>query len=296
MMKLPRRRVFVAAIGAVAAVAAAGYSAQDITASSPAAARSASLPATRATLASAVTGTSTPSPRVSSAGSVCVTSAQMGHCPFGPYRGITGAGENPYVDQNVWGPIPGWQQTLHANNPGHWHVVANMPAGNTAVVSFPNTGFAYNKPLSRYSSIVSSFSDQIPQRAGTNAEASYDIWFNNTSKIDEVMIQNDFSPGRGPGCGTWTAQRVRFGGSNGIPSHRWDLCVGQSTAWWETASGNMPTGKVDVLAMLKYLVRHGLGVPRRAELTGFSYGFEISSTGGVNETFRVNSFSAAARR
>jgi hypothetical protein len=218
----------------------------------------------------------------------------MGHCPFGRYRKITGASTNPYVDQNVWSPIQGWHQTLHATNPGHWYVAANMPTGNTSVVSFPNTGFLYNEALSRFRSIVSSFNVTMPRRAGTDAEASYDIWFNKTGAINEVMIQNDYSPGRGPSCGTWTAKRVRFGGGKGVRAHQWDLCVSGSTAYWETANGNMPSGKVNVLAMLKWLVRHGQ-LPAGVQLSGFSYGFEISSTGGVQRDFRVNSFSAAAR-
>jgi hypothetical protein len=207
----------------------------------------------------------------------------MGHCPFGPYPAITGASTDPYVDQNVWNPIQEWQQTLHATDPGHWYVTANMPVGNTAVVSFPNTGFFYDKALSGFSSIVSSFTDNIPARAGTNAEASHDIWFNNTGAIHEVMIQNDCSPGRGPGCGTWTAKSVQFGGSDGVPVHLWDLCVSGSTAFWETANGNMPSGTVDVLAMLNWLVSHGQ-LPAGVHLGGFSYGFEISSTGGWTRT------------
>jgi hypothetical protein len=217
----------------------------------------------------------------------------MGHCQFGRYREITGASTDPYVDQNVWSPIQGWHQRLHAYSPGHWRVAAKMPAGNTAVVSFPNTGFFYNKALSRFSSIVSSFNVSIPRRAGTDAEASYDIWFNKTGAIDEVMIQNDYSRGRSPSCGTWTAKEVRFGGGSGVRAHRWDLCVSGSTAYWETANGNMPSGKVNVLAMLKWLVRHGQ-LPSGVQLAGFSYGFEISSTGGARELFRVHSFSAAA--
>jgi hypothetical protein len=226
-------------------------------------------------------------------GARCVTSAQMGHCQFGPYPGITGARTAPYVDQNVWGPISGWRQKLYATSPGNWYVTARMAAGNTAVVSFPNTGFFYNKALSRFSSIVSSFTVSIPARAGTNAEASYDIWFNKTGAIHEVMIQNDYSPGRGPSCGTWTARSVRFGGTRRVRLHPWDLCVSGSTAYWETANGNMPSGTINVLAMLKWLVRHRQ-LPAGVQLSGFSYGFEISSTGGVNENFRVSRFKAAA--
>ena len=83
---------------------------------------------------------------------------------------------------------------------------------------------------------------------------------------------------------------VEFGGSNGVPVHPWDLCVSGSTAYWETADGNMPSGTVDVLAMLDWLVSHGQ-LPAGVQLGGFSYGFEISSTGGVDENFQVSSFS-----
>ena len=252
-----------------------------------------SSPAARKTSRSGPAARKTSSSSPSASGTACVTNAQMGHCPFGPYREIAGVSTDPYVDQNVWNPISGWHQTLHATDPGHWYVTANMPSGNTAVISFPNTGFSFNKPLSGFSSIVSSFTDSIPSTSGTNAEASYDIWFSNTSKVNEVMIQNDYSPGRSPSCGTWTAKNVQFGGSNGVPAHPWELCVSGSTAFWETADGNMPTGTIDALAMLKWLVGHGQ-LPTGVELTGFSYGFEVSSTGGTNENFRVSSFSLAA--
>src|SRR5215469_1745709 len=190
MNRLFRPRVFLAATGVVAAIAAtAGWSAQDSTASSPAGApHTASLTAAQVNSAPTTTRSTRP---------VCVKSGPRGHCQFGRYAGITGASSHPYVDQNVWSPISGWHQTLHATSPGNWYVAASMPSGNTGVVSYPNTGFFYNKALSRFRSIISSFSVKIPRRAGTNAEASYDIWFKN-SPIDEVMIQNDYSPGRRP--------------------------------------------------------------------------------------------------
>jgi hypothetical protein len=315
-----RLRAVLAAASAAAAIAAvAGCSAQSSTASSPATlstvhglrphrthtSSATSSPRTRtsgpgapvastdSSASTLVRATPAQAANSSAAAAVCVTSAKMGHCQFGRYRDITGASTDPYVDQNVWSPIQRWHQKLHAYSPGRWRVAASMPAGNTAVVSFPNTGFFYNKALSRFSSIVSSFNVSIPGRAGTDAEASYDIWFNKTGAINEVMIQNDYSPGRSPSCGTWTAKEVRFGGSNGVRAHRWDLCVSGSTAYWETASGNMPSGKVNVLAMLKWLVSHGQ-LPGGVQLAGFSYGFEISSTGGARELFRVHSFSAAA--
>jgi hypothetical protein len=42
--------------------------------------------------------------------------------------------------------------------------------------------------------------------------------------------------------------------------------------------------------MLSWLVAHGY-LPRSSGLWAIGYGWEICSTGGVNETFRVNHFS-----
>ena len=93
--------------------------------------------------------TTSPSPSPTSTGTTttCVTSAAKGSC--GPYRypAITDSnGHNTYVEQDVWNPIPGWSQTLHTTDPGNWNVTANMPAGNTAVVSYPSNGQTYSNP------------------------------------------------------------------------------------------------------------------------------------------------------
>ena len=67
---------------------------------------------------SAATPTPKPSPSQSPSPSpVCTTSAAKGTC--GPYDypqmpGTTDAG--PTVGQDVWNPIPGWQQTLTATD------------------------------------------------------------------------------------------------------------------------------------------------------------------------------------
>jgi hypothetical protein len=46
--------------------------------------------------------------------------------------------------------------------------------------------------------------------------------------------------------------------------------------------------------MLTWLARHGY-VAQRSGLTALGYGFEICSTGGRPETFRVSRFSIPAR-
>ena len=223
----------------------------------------------------------------------CVTSEAQGLCKFGPYAPIKGSSLGPQVGQDVWNPVPGWQQRLYATDPGNWYVVANMPAGNTAVVSFPDVAAFYSGLVSSYSALTSSFTETMNATTGTNAEASYDIWFSNSGAVNEVMIQNDFSPGRVPSCPTWAALNVRFGGSNGVPVHTWNLCQGTTTSWWEIADGNIHSGSVDILAMVNWLIRHGY-MASGSHFNSVGYGWEISSTGGADERFQVSQFSLAA--
>src|SRR5438105_15803945 len=93
---------------------------------------------------SAATSTPKPSPSSSPSPSPgCTTSAAKGTCGPYDYRQNTASnGYNTYVNNNVWNPISGWQQKLYANSPGDFYVTANMPAENTAVVSYPGTSQA----------------------------------------------------------------------------------------------------------------------------------------------------------
>ena len=151
------------------------------------------------------------------------------------------------------------------DQPGDWYVTANMPAGNTAVVSFPNVGESYNSNLlTSFSSIYSSFSEDMNPTAGTSAEAAYDIWLNNWN--NEVMIQHDMVNRGGP-CGPVLAT-ASFGGHGGVPVQSWNLCqYGSELIWQVPASGSQygeQSGSVDILAMLELA-----GEQRRIPAAGF---------------------------
>src|ERR1700691_5507622 len=132
------RRLFISSAVCATAVLAgcsSGSTAGNSAASTPGTAAS-PTPTTTRLPAAAGSGRST--------AAACVTSAVRGAC--GPYRysGITNSdGQNTFVAQDVWNTIPGWSQTLYATSPDSWYVAANMPAGNTAVVSFPDVGQEY---------------------------------------------------------------------------------------------------------------------------------------------------------
>jgi hypothetical protein len=239
---------------------------------------------------------------------LCTTSAVSGSCGLYTYPQISGINGQVTVGNNVWSPISGWSQTLNANNPGDWSVTANMPVGNTSVVSYPNVGTTVpwlpntdvNPKLSSWSSMYSSWNVNIAGDAnsGSMAEAGYDIWLNNWN--NEVMIQTDFvGDSLRPRCDVNgdVIATVPFGGSNGVPVQSWNLCQFGSELIWQLPTGtNDPTGSVDVMAMLTWLETRGSGkyLPANSSLTGLSFGFEICSTGKQNETFQLNSFTLTA--
>ena len=235
-------------------------------------------------------------PSVTPTGQACVTSAASFNC--GPYDDpniYESNGYNTYVGNNVWSPIPGWHQTLTAYDPGHWSVTTNMPAGNTAVVSYPSVGQNFHAvgdvskplPLSQLSTLTSSFSETMNAAAGTSAWAAYDIW----TSGGEVMIQHDFA-GNGD-CST-SATGVTFGGANGVPTQQWHFCKYGSELIWklgvdENHKVNQQTGSVDLLGMLTWLVDHGY-LPQGTTVNQLGYGWEICSTGGQAESFTVDHF------
>ena len=236
----------------------------------------------------------------------CTTSSANGRCgPYDNYPQITGTTSSTYVGNNIWNPIPGLRQTLYAADPGNWQVTANMPAENTAVVSYPSIGANYGQitylptPLANYSSIYSSFSETMQATAGTSAWAAYDIWLGpdecspagSNCASYEVMIQHDFATN---GDCT-TVATASFGGSGGVPVQNWHLCKYGSELIWklgadEQNKASEQSGSVDILSMLTWLVNHEY-LPAGTGLWLVGYGWEICSTGGANENFLVNSFS-----
>ena len=176
-----------------------------------------------------------------------------------------------------------------------------MPAGNTAVVSYPSIGANYGQvtdlptPLANYSSIYSSFSENMNATSATNAWAAYDIWTGSAScspahqkcTSGETMIQNDVSPHANPFCPIVAS--ATFGGSGGVRVHKWNLCKNGSELIWRLSGASEQSGSIDILAMLKWEVTNKY-LPAESGLWSVGYGWEICSTGGANENFRVTSF------
>ncbi len=236
--------------------------------------------------------------------------------------------EETQVNQDYFGDTgSGYAQTLYSTNPGDWYVTANMPTGNESVESFPDAWQLYNgEEVDSFTSLIGSFSETVPDRVSNPntwvsgdpgnpniaTDIGFDTWYNVPSGMpDEVMIQHDMI-NRGGQCGPVQATVTFGGGSNGVPQNTWVLCIYGTEMIWQIQQPvgssdpnfGFQTGSVDIKAMIDWLenntnpnppsgATYNTWLPANVSISsgGMSYGFELCSTGGVNENFEVNSFS-----
>jgi hypothetical protein len=237
---------------------------------------------------------SSPPPSSSGSGTACVTSDLSGSC--GPYSDadITDAdGSNTYVANNMWGcgsVQPGQSgaycgiQTVTSYAPGDWSVTSDQKAGNTGVLTYPDVGQVFtlssdtDPPISAFSSVTSSFAENMNATSGTDAEAAYDIWLDDGTGPNEIMIWVD-NHGQTPAGDDK--------GSVDIGGTTYELWNADGTVSF--VMSNEQSGTVNILAVLNWLQSNGY-VASTADLGQVDFGWEICSTGGVPETFTVSSY------
>ncbi len=239
----------------------------------------------------------------------CVTSSPTGVC--GPYESATtnSNGHNTYLTNNCWAD-PSCRQTLSANSFSRWQVVADEPAGNTSVKTAPAAQQLFNDwcaasstwntcpsftdtPISALSQLSSTYAESTPHNSQTIAQFAWDNWLTNDSgHPHEVMVWVDNS-NRGSGGATQVAGPVSIHGQN------WTLYeYGSGELIWSLGApgtfAQQRSGRVDLLALLKWLQSHGYATSRASigEIDGV---WEICSTGGIPETFSMASYSITAR-
>lgn len=233
------------------------------------------------------------------------SSAQFGTFgPFYPFPQIQGGGIiGPItVDNDVWNPpAPGtYKQSLYVCDPSKFIVIANMPAGNGAVLSYPSNGITCNNLiLQNYTMHTSTFDEVQPDAniPGIASEAAYDTWWNNYA--DEIMVQHDMIDSSGLRGGFPAITQATFGGTNGIPVHTWNLGIFGSEIIWQLADGvvngvgGITNGSIDYRAMMNWLADRGyLQAGLLSTFSGFGYGWEICSTNATDQLYRVNGSSS----
>lgn len=216
-----------------------------------------------------------------------------GACGAYKYAGITESdGYNTYVGNDVWNPPgAGHPQTIYVDNPGDWEVTADYPAGNTAVLSYPDIQQIYTTttdepaPISGFSTI---FSDpDISQPAAAKSgdfEAAYDMWFQTAkgSASQEIMLWID-NHGQRP-AGNPVATTTFYG-------QKW-------TVWSNGAklplvslvlNTNETSGRIHILVIAQWLEANGY-VPKGSGISEINFGWELCSTGGKALTFTVKGY------
>jgi len=182
-------------------------------------------------------------------------------------------------------------QTICGNSGSDWEAISNQPAGQTGIATYPDVQLNYNTsqpPVSGLDPAArASFAENMNTNPGASAEAGFDIWLDvpGQSSRAEVMIWYD------------TINRGTVGGATKIAGPA-TFC-GQSWTLWQDGSEliwflpqNEQTGTVCPVQMLQWLQSNG-HLSTKASLSQFENGWEIASTGGVNETFRMTSYSVS---
>lgn len=267
------------------------------------------LAATAATLVSPAATASPPARPAdnatagAAAAAPCVVTAKNGpNSNCGPYstKNITlSNGYNTYVANNGWacgsdgsgcGP-----QRLTAYGPSRWTIRSDQAAGNTAVLTYPDvqqlvqTKSGAARALSSFRAIRSHYVEAMPHNHGTDAEAGYDLWLDNTSGANEVMIWVD-NVNRGTGGATILRHHTFYGVRYTLMQYGGR---GGELIWWRHRNARHDT--VHILPMLRWLVRHHFESKGTA-LGQVDFGWEICSTGGRAETFKVTGYTLRTAR
>ena len=137
-------------------------------------------------------------------------------------------------------------QTICGNSASDWQVTSTQRAGNTAVLTYPSVQLNYNGtngyPLTKFTSMSSSYAENMHAVSGTDAEAAYDIWINGLKK--EVMVWVD---NRSPDPVRSKVATTTFNGAT------WDLYETSDRSYMAfVRQGNASSGTVDLLAALSY--------------------------------------------
>ncbi len=259
------------------------------TTTAPATGSSSSTTTAPATGSSSSTTTASSTPTTGPMGKACVVSSNEGGC--GPYPGFTGIvtqnndnnQDGASVIQDIWNPISGISQTLTSYDPGNWSVTANMPASNTAVVSYPDIQQLYTTssntptPLANFHSITSSYTESGPQ--GGDWEAAYDIWTDMYAVETMIWVDNH---GQTP-----AGSKVATANINGVSYSVWS--AGKDLVSL-VLNSNQPSGSVDVLAALNWLKSNNY-MSATAGVNQIDFGFELCSTGGSAQKFTMSQYS-----
>jgi len=245
------------------------------------------------TPAPTVTPTPTPTPSSTPAGQVCTSPYFTTSNPNG---GVSDGGY--YVHNNLWNAAnyPGTTGTTSVCSYHSWnHTGYAVNTGDGAVKTYPNVHKDFNAPaISSLTSLTSRWAMTSP---GVGIyDVAYDLWLNGVPGSPEVMVWTENHNQRP--AGNVVATGLVFGGitwnlwatsGNGYLAFALPADSTSAQPGWPSNRA-VPSGSIDLLAMLRYLQSAGR-VSATSTLGQVCYGVEVVDTGGAPATWNLTDFS-----
>lgn len=242
------------------------------------------------------------------------TAALGDGCGAYSYPGIPNSnGANTYVSNQSVGPQPGTSQTLRANSPGDWQLLAHaVPLGYRGVQTFPDAQQLFNgwcgsgwgdcatpgnTPLDSLSTLKVSYSETSPPDSNSINEFAVDVWSDGYGsdimfwtdthgRCDEGAFGDTLLGHAVLGGQKWTVHRYGEAGAEVI--FVLDGPGGPGTCAQESS------GTVDVKAGLDWLTAHGFATGPHV-ISQVNTGWEITSADDATFTMHRYAIQAVPR-
>ena len=241
---------------------------------------------TTTTLRPTTTTTAKPPSGGSSRTVTCTNTSVSGECRLPDGFVITSDG---------WSNQPGekYDLTVYNNSEQDWtdQVTANpcqCVSAYPSVEAFTSAGAGDggNTPVTGYSSLTSTWNENMNANSGSVTHAMYDIWTGPSSNVwrNETAIEVDHTSTDtiGVECGSVTATPV-------IDGVTWDFCGGNSGERTFYLPTSAPTGSINILDMLKWEQANG-HLPSTDIVGEVDFGWEILSTNSQPQLLTVNGY------
>jgi len=182
------------------------------------------------------------------------------------------------VDNNMWNGSAG-PQTTWANSYHDWGTQSRQKAGNTAIETYPCVMKNYNSPrVSSFHLIQNGYTESMPRNhKGLHAEAADDVWLNNYALEVMIWVDRVGRPVYSKVIGRTTMYGQRF------------VIYKLGTEYIFAMQRRATSGRTHVLAAIQWLMKHGY-VKHNATLRSVQFGWEIASTNGKAEDFRLSRY------
>jgi hypothetical protein len=241
------------------------------------------------------------------------TSSTGGSC--GPYStGIFpgGNGTQATIVQDIFQST--LTQTLSANSAQDWSVTSTAPAGNGAVLGYPNAQATYTvclgspcqseaEPLADFGDLTSQYANNAPSGTGFDYEWAYDIWLtaagpaggNPWNGDQEIMIWTDNHGQTPAGNDTHT----KYTAADGSTYEVWTWAGANTLSAQQTVTfvkdAHSDSGTMDLSGFFSYLVSSGLDHSSTGiGVDQIDFGYEVCSTNGQPATFTVSNYNLVA--